>query len=187
MVRKIYGWLAGIEILAFSLLEGSMVSLGLLVAPNLFKTLASRDLAARVFGNILGTWFWFGLVLSLALLSSALFTLVIVKPLSRLLVARFVALLFLTGLLVAFGFVMNRMNNILTGLEKPIEQYSPDTNPRHEIDQLHSLSTNLLSLALIMGMVWLVVSIVAMVKRINNNSSLTLSSNVQKPPELPVS
>ena len=54
MGKKLAVTLGGLQILAFALLEGSMLTLGAMVAPALFNTIASRDLAGKTFGNILG-------------------------------------------------------------------------------------------------------------------------------------
>ncbi len=164
MDRRLFGVLAGVEVLVFGLLEGSMVTLGLVVAPALFKTVESRDLAGRAFGNILGVWFWVGLVCTLLLVVTGAVALIKVKPLNRWLLARLVVLLPMTGLIIGFGLVLSRINTIQASLTKPIEQYATDVNPRLEFDQLHKLSTNLLSFDLVLGLVWLLISIVALVR-----------------------
>lgn len=164
MRKKLIGWVVGVETLAFGLLEGSMVTLGLLVAPILFKKIESRDLAGRIFGGILERWFWVGLICTFILLTSAAFTFARVRPISRLLLARLVLAVVMSGLVVAFGFVLSRISTIQASLTKPIDEYPVDTNPRLEFDQLHQLSTNLLSTDLFIGLGWLVLSVLALVK-----------------------
>ncbi len=164
MAKKWVGGLIGLEVLVFGLLEGSMVTLGLLVAPVVFKTITSRDLAGRVFGNILNVWVWPGLVCGLILLATSLLTLLKFKPFSRWLLARTVVLVIMTGLIGGFGLVLNRIDTIQNALTQPIENYPADTNPRLEFDTLHKLSTNLLSAALILGLVWLVFSVIVLVR-----------------------
>lgn len=187
MTRKLTGWLAGIEVLAFGLLEGSMVTLGLLVAPLLFKRITSRDLAGKVFGDILERWFWFGLGCALVLLVTAVVALLKVKPLSRLLMARLGVLVVMTGLISVFGWALSRINSLQASLTKPIEEYSTDVNPRLEIDQLHSLSTNLLSGALYLGLAWFGLSIAVLYRQWGKQSAPNSPAPVEKNEEQPVS
>lgn len=176
MTNKLTGWVAGIEAMAFTLLEGSMVTLGLLVAPVLFKKVESRDLAGRIFGGILDRWFWVGLGCTLILLAGAILTVARVRPISRLLLARLVLAVIMTGLIVAFGLVLSRIDTIQAGLTKPIDEYPIDQNPRLEFDQLHQLSTNLLSTDLFVGLGWLVFSVLAFVKL---RGATAITQNIQ--------
>ncbi len=164
MGKRWFGWVVGIEALAFTLLEGSMLTLGALVAPILFKNIKSADQAGRIFGKILGAWFWVGLACTLLLLLTSLLTFLNNRTPRRLYLARFLVLLSMLGLIVAFGFVLNRIEAIQESLVKPIEEYPTGVVPRLEFDQLHKLSTNLLSLDLLLGLVWLSLSIFILAK-----------------------
>lgn len=163
MRSKVWSGLVGLEILAFTFVQGSMITLGLVVAPALFKTIASRDLAGRTFGQILGVWLWPGLVCLAILALSAAFTLWKLKPAGWLLWGRLVSVVLMLGLVIAFGVVLARLNTIQDGLTAPIETYPSDVNPRLEYDQLHKLSTNLLSGALGLGLVWFGLSLAVLV------------------------
>lgn len=66
----------------------------------------------------------------------------------------------MSGLVTGFGWILARMDTIRAGLTKPIEQYPLDVNPRLEFDQLHKLSTNVLTANLFLGLTWFVVSVV---------------------------
>ncbi len=140
------------------MLEGGMVTLGALVAPILFKNIKSADQAGRIFGKILGAWFWVGLACTVILLLSSLVTLINNKSGRRLYFARSFVLVPMLGLIIAFGLVLNRIEAIQSSLTKPIEEYALEANPRLEFDQLHKLSTNLLSINLFLGLGWLVLS-----------------------------
>ncbi len=171
MNGKLWGWLVGLESLVFMLLEGSMFTLGILVAPQLFKTIESRDLAGRVFGNILGVWLWVGLACLLVLTATAVISLARTRPLSRLLLGRLLTTVVMLGLVGAFGLVLARINTIQAGLTAPIDTYPTDANPRLEFDQLHKLSTNLLSVALGLGLVWFGLSLTTYLKLKTTRSS----------------
>jgi hypothetical protein len=184
MSKKLIGWLAGIEVLVFGLLEGSMVTLGLIVPIPLFKRITSRDLAGKIFGDILDRWFWVGLACVLVLLVTGVIALVRVRPLSRLLLGRVVALGLMTGLIGAFGWALNRITTLQAGLTKPIEEYPAEVNPRLEIDQLHGLSTNLLSAALVLGLVWFGFSLAAALKQWNNTQKLAVKEELKAEPSV---
>lgn len=164
MSKKMFGWIAGIEISIFTLLQGSAVTLGLLVAPLVFITIKSRDLAGQVFGNILHVWFFVSLVCALILLATSVFTLIKVKPTSRLLVGRVVCTGLTTALILGFAYTLFRIDAIQATLTKPIDDYPANVDPRREFDLLHGISTDLISAALVVGLVWLILSVVATVK-----------------------
>jgi hypothetical protein len=183
MSKKLFGWLAGIEITIFTLLQGSAVTLGLLVAPIVFTTIrgnklasSPNELAGQVFGNILHIWFWFSLICAVILLGTAAFTLRKIKPLSRLLLWRLVTNGIIVALLVAFGWTLFRLDAITAGLSKPIDDYPAGVNPRQEFDFLHALSTDLISIALLVGAAWLVLSVLATVK-LSGTRTTTVDSN----------
>lgn len=178
MRSKVWSGLVGLEILAFTFVQGSMITLGLVVAPALFKTIASRDLAGRTFGQILGVWLWPGLVCLAILALSAAFTLWKLKPVGWLLWGRLVSVVLMLGLVIAFGVVLARLNSIQDGLTAPIETYPSDVNPRLEYDQLHKLSTNLLSGALGLGLVWFGLSLAVLVGQFKKS---TAGSALQEP------
>ncbi len=157
MSRKLWSWIVGLETLAFGLLEGSMVTLGLLVAPLLFKTIESRDTAGRLFGNILKNWLWLGVACSLTLVITALISLrarTESKPQRWFLIGRLLAAAIVLVLIGVFGGILFRMENIQNSLTGPIDSYPLDQNPRLEYDQLHKLSSNLLSAALFIALGW---------------------------------
>jgi hypothetical protein len=154
MRNKFFGAIATVETLAFSLLFGSMATLGLMVAPILFRMVTSRDLAGRVFGNILSLWFWVALVCTLSLVATAIFAFAMVKENRRILGARLAVLVPMTAIVVWFGFVMGRMSQIQASLTRPIEEYSLTENPRLEFDGLHKLSTQLMTWNLGLSLIW---------------------------------
>lgn len=158
MGRKLAVWLGSLEILAFTLLEGSMLTLGAMVAPALFKTVASRDLAGKTFGNILGIWLWFAVGCALILLVCSALDWRLSRVKSVWLAVRPVGPLLMLGLLVAFGFVLGRMQELQNALPKPLDDYAVTDQPRADIDNLHKLSTNLLQAVLFIGLAWFFVS-----------------------------
>lgn len=155
MQKKAFAAVAAVEIVAFTVLAGSMATLGIMVAPVLFKTVTSADLAGRVFGKILNNWFWVGLICTLLLLATSGFTLSAFKSARRLGLARLIVLLPMLGLTIWFGSVMGRMLEIQNSLTKPIEEYAANANPRLEFDQLHKVSTQIMTINLGLSLVWL--------------------------------
>ena len=179
MSKRKFGWIAGIEVAIFTVLQGSAVTLGLLVAPVVFITIRNShktdnpdDLAGQVFGNILHIWFWATLVCALILLATSIYTFVKVKPLSRLLIGRVVATGIITLLTLAFAYALFRIDAIQATLTQPIDSYPKNVNPRQEFDFLHNLSTDLISASLIVGTVWLVLSVLSVVKLSNNRQNI---------------
>lgn len=153
--------LGGLEILAFALLEGSMLTLGAMVAPALFKTIGSRDLAGKTFGNILGIWLWFALGCAVILLVCSLLDWRFSRAKNILLQVRLAGPVIMLGLLVAFGLVLNRMQELQNSLPKPLDEYALTDGPRVDIDTLHKTSSNLLSVVLFIGLIWFVLSAMA--------------------------
>ena len=158
MGKKLAVWLGGLEILAFALLEGSMLTLGAMVAPALFRTISSRDLAGKTFGNILGIWLWFALGCAVVLLVGSFFDWRLARFKSRLLAVRLAGAGLMLGLLVVFGLILNRMQELQNALPKPLDEYAVTDGPRLDIDNLHKTSSNLLSAVLFFGLAWFVLS-----------------------------
>lgn len=158
MGKKLAVWLGGLEILAFALLEGSMLTLGAMVAPALFKTVASRDLAGKTFGNILGIWLWFALGCAVILLVCSFLDWRLSRFKSILLTIRLAGPVLMLVLLVAFGFVLGRMQELQNALPRPLDDYAVTDGPRIDIDVLHKTSTNLLTAVLFIGLAWFVLS-----------------------------
>lgn len=163
MNKKLFGWLVGIDIMTFATFEGSALTLGW-AAPVIFSTLPSKDQAGRVFGNILSVWFWIGLVCTIILTATSLLVLTRIKPLRRLLLVRAIICILMTVLVVIFGFLMARITTIQNSLTKPIDDYPANTGVRLEFDNLHSLSTNVVSAAIMLGFAWLIFSVLSAVK-----------------------
>jgi uncharacterized BrkB/YihY/UPF0761 family membrane protein len=161
MGRKLAVWLCGLQILAFALLEGSMLTLGAMVAPALFKTVASRDVAGKTFGNILGIWLWFALGCAVIILICSVLDWRFSRSKNILLAVRSVAPALMLGLLVPFGFILNRMQELQYALPKPLDEYAITEGPRKDIDSLHKISTNLLQAVLFIGLAWFVLSAIA--------------------------
>ncbi|HEX2916844.1 MAG TPA: DUF4149 domain-containing protein [Chloroflexia bacterium] len=161
MGTKSFAWLVGIEGLLFALLEGSMFTLGLIVGPGLFKVVTSRDLAGRAFGQMLQIWLWIGFGGIILLLVTAAITFLKVRPVSRLLLARLVLLMLSLALTGVFSWLVFRITDLQNSLTKPLDDYPADVNPRLEIDQVHKLSTNVLSGVVILVFAWFVLSVIA--------------------------
>lgn len=163
MSKKLFGWIAGIEIMTFATFEGSALTLGW-AAPVIFSQIPSKDQAGRVFGGILSVWFWIGLACTIILTATSLLVLTRIKPLSRLLLVRALTSVLMTVLVVIFGFLMARITTIQNSLTKPIDDYPTNTGVRLEFDNLHSLSTNIVSGAILLGFAWLILSVLSTVK-----------------------
>ena len=148
----------------FMVFVGSAATLGLLVAPILFKSIDSRDLAGRVFGNILTAWVFVAAVCVVVLVITAAITARRVRQNRRLVLGRLLALVPAAVLLGIFGWVMSRINTIQSSLTQPIQNYPANQNPRLEFDQLHSVSTNLVSGAILFGLLWFGLSVVLLVR-----------------------
>ena len=161
MSKKLAVGLGSLQILAFALLEGSMLTLGAMVAPALFKTISSRDLAGKTFGNILGIWLWFALGCAIILLVCNFFDWRLSRVKNLWLTVRMAGPVLMLGLLVAFGFILGRMQELQNALPKPLDDYAVTDTPRLDIDNLHKMASNLLSAVLFIGLAWLVVSTVA--------------------------
>jgi hypothetical protein len=161
MGKKLAVGLGGLEILVFAILEGSMLTLGAMVAPALFKTIDSRDLAGKTFGNILGIWLWFALACAVILLVCSVVDWRFSRTKNLLLSIRAAGPVLMLGLLVAFGLVLNRMQELQNNLPKPLDDYAVTDGPRMDIDTLHKTSSNLLSAVLFIGLVWFVLSAIA--------------------------
>jgi hypothetical protein len=190
MFRKnSFGWLIGLEGLAFSMLAGSIVGVALLMPPSLFKMTGSRDLAGRIFGKVLESWLWLAFPCTTLLIITGLLTLLNLRPFSKLLAVR-LALPVIVGILIGvFAAILFRISDIQNSLTKPIDDYPTNVNPRLELDTLHSLSTNLISVALLLMLVWLVISVVALVKFRLNRLAETAPTVTATPSEksLPLS
>jgi hypothetical protein len=161
MGKKLAVGLGGLEILVFAILEGSMLTLGAMVAPALFKTIGSRDLAGKTFGNILGIWLWFALGCALILLVCSVVDWRFSRTKNLLLSIRVAGPVLMLGLLGGFGLVLNRMQELQNNLPKPLDDYAVTDGPRMDIDTLHKTSSNLLSAVLFIGLVWFVLSAIA--------------------------
>ena len=144
----------------FSLLEGSILTLGAIVAPQLFRRIPSRDKAGRIFGQILKTWFWLGLACLLVLLTTGILSLTREKTKGRLILGGRVAVVVgMLGMAGAFRGVLDRMDKIRAGLTAPIETYAADFGPRQEFNRLHQRSTGLMKNLMGLGIVWLGLSL----------------------------
>ncbi|HEX2911589.1 MAG TPA: DUF4149 domain-containing protein [Chloroflexia bacterium] len=161
MKTKISGGLGRAEVLAFSLLEGSILTLGGVVAPVLFRRIPSRDQAGRIFGRILKNWFWLGLGCLLTLAVSGLNSLFQSKrPASTLLLGRLLVVFNMLGILGFFRLVLAKMDTIRASLNGPIENYPPESGPRSEFNRLHRLSTRLMQSVMGLGFAWLILSVI---------------------------
>ena len=123
MNRKLLAGVITIEGLAFMLLEGSIITLGLIVAPRVFRTIESADLAGRVFGSILGIWVWLGMACTFVLLASAIWT-AWQTHFNRFMLVRIAVLAVMSGIVIWFGTVVSQITTIQASLTKPIEQYT---------------------------------------------------------------
>lgn len=186
MGKKLAVALGGLQILAFALLEGSMLTLGAMVAPALFKTIPSRDLAGKTFGNILGIWVWFAIGCAVVLLVCNIFDLRMSRVKNLWLTLRLLGPVLMLALLGGFTFVLVRMQELQNALPKPLDDYAVTDQPRLDIDNLHKLASNLLSAVLFIGLAWLVVSAIAYYRlNFGQNAASTKPVNpAQRDPEL---
>lgn len=188
MGKKLAVTLGSLQILAFALLEGSMLTLGAMVAPALFKTVASRDLAGKTFGNILGIWLWFALGCAVVLLVCNAFDWRLNGVKNLWLTVRIAGPVLMLGLLAVFGFVLGRMQELQNALPKPLDDYATTDGPRLDIDNLHKTATNLLTAVLFVGLAWFAVSAVAYYTLNSGKSrAQTVSTAARPEPELTAS
>ena len=185
MSKKLAVGLGSLQILAFALLEGSMLTLGAMVAPALFKTISSRDLAGKTFGNILGIWLWFAVGCTVILLVCNFFDWRLSRINNLWLTVRIAGPVLMLGLLVAFGFILGRMQELQNALPKPLDDYAVTDTPRLDIDNLHKMASNLLSAVLFIGLVWFGVSAVAYYKLNSGKAKIASSAAppVQRDPD----
>ena len=181
MGKKLAVWLGGFEILAFALLEGSMLTLGTMVAPALFKTIASRDLAGKTFGNILGIWLWFALGCAIILLVSSFLDWRLSRSKNMLLAVRLAGPVLMLGLLIAFGVVLSRMQELQNALPKPLDDYAVTDGPRMDIDTLHKTSSNLLTAVLFIGLAWFILSAFAYYRAGSNRNKTAPAQAIPVP------
>lgn len=186
MGKKLAVALGGLQVLVFALLEGSMLALGAMVAPALFKTIASRDLAGKTFGNILGIWLWFALGCAAVLLVCNIVDWRMSRVKNLWLSLRIIGPALMLVLLAGFSFVLVRMQELQNALPKPLDDYATTDQPRLDIDNLHKLASNLLSAVLFIGLAWLVVSVVAYYQlNYGKNAELAkATTSAQRDPEL---
>jgi hypothetical protein len=143
-VRRFTAALFGIEVLAFAVWLGTLVALAL-AAPAIFQTVPSRDLAGRVFGNVLARLFPLIYGCGAMLLFAGLVRDAIGGRISRAAAAR----IGLTGIMLALAMyagivVYGEMRQIQASLPAPIETLPIDSGPRARFDTLHKLSERLM-------------------------------------------
>jgi hypothetical protein len=160
--RKETGKVTPVELAAFGLLEGSILTLGGIVAPRLFRRIPSRDKAGRIFGQILKNWFWLGLGCLLTLTTGAIRAVNRTGPANPLLSGRVGLSLSMLGILGYFRLVLARMDAIRAGLNGPIENYPAESGPRAEFNRLHKRSTKLMQAVMGLGLGWLTLSLAFM-------------------------
>jgi hypothetical protein len=171
MNRKSRQGLTRLEVATFGLLEGSMLTLGAIVAPQLFRRIPSRDKAGRIFGQILKTWFWLGLACLLVLFATGISSLTRQKNQGRVILGGRVAVVAgMLGQIAAFRGVLARMDKIRAGLTAPIETYAADYGPRQEFNRLHQRSTGLMKNLMGLGVVWLGLSLALVARTAKKNS-----------------
>lgn len=179
MGKKLAVWLGGVQILAFTILEGSMLTLGAMVAPALFRSIGSRDLAGKTFGNILSIWLWFALGCAAILLVCSFLDWRLARSKNLFLRLRLAGPPLMLGLLVGFGFILTRMQELQNALPKPLDEYALTDGPRRDIDVLHKTSSNMLSGVLLIGFIWFVLSAVTFYQL---NSKKVQPANVPNAP-----
>ena len=177
MNRKSGQGLTRLELATFGLLEGSILTLGAIVAPQLFRRIPSRDKAGRIFGQILKMWFWLGLACLLVLFATAISSLTREKTKGRFLLAgRLAVVVGMLGLAGTFRGVLARMDAIRAELTAPIETYAADFGPRQEFNRLHRRSTGLMKNLMGLGMVWLGLSLAFVARTAKNPRGSTKAS-----------
>jgi hypothetical protein len=146
------GTLFGVELLAWGLWLGAMVAVAL-VAPVIFQQIPSRDLAGRVFGEILVRLFPLIYACGLFLLGAEAVRALRIGRVSRLVLARQGLLLLMLVLAVYTGLViLGEMRAIQASLPGPIETLPLDAGPRARFNLLHRLSERLMGLDILLGL-----------------------------------
>ncbi|HEV8637582.1 MAG TPA: DUF4149 domain-containing protein [Chloroflexota bacterium] len=146
------GTLFGVELLAWGLWLGGMVAVAL-VAPVLFREITSRDLAGRVFGEILARLFTLIYLCGLLLLSAGALRALRLGRVGRLDLACCGVLLAMLVLAAYAGLVvLGEMRAIQASLPGPIERLPLDAPPRARFDELHHLSERLMGLDVLLGL-----------------------------------
>ena len=146
------GTLFGLELLAWGLWLGAMVAVAL-VAPVLFQQIPSRDLAGRVFGEILARLFPLIYACGLLLLGAGAVRALRLGRVSRLDLARQGVLLAMLVLAVYAGLVvLGEMRAIQASLPGPIETLPLDAPLRARFNQLHRLSERLMGADVLLGL-----------------------------------
>jgi hypothetical protein len=147
--------LFGLELLAYALWLGAMVAIAL-IAPVVFQTVPSRDLAGRVFGGALARLFPLIYLCGGLLLAAGAFQLLRARRLTRVEVARYGLVLAMLAVALYTGVVvLGEMRAIQASLPGPIETLPIDGGPRARFDALHKLSERLMGLDVLLALLLL--------------------------------
>ena len=149
------GILFGAEVLAWAVWLGGMVVIAI-AAPVVFQTIASRDLAGRVFGAILSRFFPIAYICGSVILCAGAARIAMHRQIGRLECARYGIVVVMLGIALYIGIaVLGEMTTIQASLPGPIETLPLDSGPRARFDQLHKLSERLMGIDVILGLVLL--------------------------------
>lgn len=154
-MRRWAGLLFGAEVLAWAVWLGGMVVIAI-AAPVVFQTIASRDLAGRVFGAILSRFFPIAYACGSVILCAGAARIAMGRRIGWLESARYGVVVVMLGITLYIGIaVLGEMTIIQASLPGPIETLPLDSGPRARFDQLHKLSERLMGIDVFLGLILL--------------------------------
>lgn len=151
-VRRWPSVLFTVEVLALAIWLGGMVAIAL-VAPVIFQTVQSRDLAGRIFGEILTRLYVLIYVCGGILILTGLWQALVSHRFSRIEALRYGLVALMLALAVYSGTViLSEMASIQAALPAPIETLPDDDPARTRFNELHKLSERLMGIDVALGL-----------------------------------
>jgi len=161
MNERSYARLDAASLVLLLLWSGAGLGFGLLVAPVVFQTVPSRDLAGLAMGKVLArldiaAWIAFGGALALSVGSRWMHEFREAGPVGPLRLWMAAALAALLMCMSSTFILTPRLNEVRTRMAAPVETFSPDHPDRVLYNRVHRFSRQMfiLRLLLALGLAW---------------------------------
>lgn len=135
-----------LQFVLMSLWLGAMIGFGLVMAPALFATSPTRQLAGNIAGQVIAHLMWIGVVVTAFI--------IVVHLLGRRFDWRAILVAVMLGLLVLNNtYVRAGLDDIQAQMDRPIDEYAVTDPLRVEYNRWHRLSSNVGVGAVLLGLV----------------------------------
>lgn len=135
-----------LQFVLMSLWLGAMIGFGLVMAPALFATSPTRQLAGNIAGQVIAHLMWIGVVVTAFI--------IVVHLLGRRFDWRAILVAVMLGLLVFNNtYVRAGLDDIQAQMDRPIDEYAVTDPLRVEYNRWHRLSSNVGVGAVLLGLV----------------------------------